>query len=242
MEVSRRLLNQRRTAPSSQRRGGAADARGAAPAPKTRAHRPVLLLAEAVARPHLDQVAAALGGDIGRALERLRLPAHILDRQGRFRWQNDASVALIGERRGEAFLAALAPEARQTTLIELTKTVLGTEHATDYRTVVLLRGGGRLPVTVHSVAIHGEGVAVGVFAILTVPPEPPLPERESPLTPRQHEILAALAEGRSTAQIAEALSLSRETVRNHVRGLLQALRVHSRLEAVAEGRRRGLIP
>jgi DNA-binding CsgD family transcriptional regulator len=42
--------------------------------------------------------------------------------------------------------------------------------------------------------------------------------------------------------MAESFNLSRETVRNHLRGLFRALQVHSRLEAVAEGRRRGLIP
>ncbi len=241
MEVSRRLSSHRRTSPSSQRRGGAADARGVGLAPDAHAHRPALRVSEVVARSDLDQVAAALGGDVTVALERLRLPAHILDRQGRFCWQNDASVALLGRRSGESFLDAFAPEARQTTLVEFTKKVLGTEHATDFSAVVLLRDGRRLPVAVHSVGIHRDGVTVGVFAILTPAPEPPLPEGESPLTPRQHEILVALAEGRSTAEIADALSLSRETVRNHVRGLLQALRVHSRLEAVTEGRRRGLI-
>ena len=44
------------------------------------------------------------------------------------------------------------------------------------------------------------------------------------------------------AQIAQELVISRETVRNHVRALLRAMKVHSRLEAVAEGRLRGLIP
>jgi DNA-binding CsgD family transcriptional regulator len=61
------------------------------------------------------------------------------------------------------------------------------------------------------------------------------------LTPRQFEVVRALARGASTAQLAEEFNLSRETVRNHVRGILRALRVHSRLAAVAEARRRGLI-
>ena len=50
-----------------------------------------------------------------------------------------------------------------------------------------------------------------------------------------------LAAGASTAQIQETLHLSRETVRNHIRNLLRALGAHSRLEAVAVARRRGLI-
>jgi DNA-binding CsgD family transcriptional regulator len=42
-------------------------------------------------------------------------------------------------------------------------------------------------------------------------------------------------------QIADALGISRETVRNHVRGILRTLGVHSRLEAVVEAHRRGLL-
>ena len=50
---------------------------------------------------------------------------------------------------------------------------------------------------------------------------------------RQTEVLRLLEQGRSTDEIAGELHLSRDTVRNHVRRLLQSLGVHSRLEAVA---------
>jgi two-component system NarL family response regulator len=61
----------------------------------------------------------------------------------------------------------------------------------------------------------------------------PLPPH---LTPRQTEVLRLLKRGRSTEQIAQELQLSTETVRNHVRHLLRALGVHTRLEAVAVAR------
>ncbi len=61
------------------------------------------------------------------------------------------------------------------------------------------------------------------------------------LTPRQIEVLSALARGATTKQIAESLDISIMTVRNHVRALLRALGVHSRLEAVVAARRRGLV-
>ena len=57
------------------------------------------------------------------------------------------------------------------------------------------------------------------------------------LTPRQAEVLRLLEQGRSTKQIAQELHLSTETVKNHVRHLLRALGVNSRLEAVAAVRR-----
>jgi DNA-binding NarL/FixJ family response regulator len=61
----------------------------------------------------------------------------------------------------------------------------------------------------------------------------PLPPH---LTPRQTEVLRLLKRGSSTEQIAQELQLSTETVRNHVRHLLRALGVHTRLEAVAVAR------
>ena len=61
------------------------------------------------------------------------------------------------------------------------------------------------------------------------------------LTVRQNEALALLAEGLGTAAIAERLGVAEETARNHIRGLLGALGVHSRLEAVVEGQRLGLV-
>jgi len=61
------------------------------------------------------------------------------------------------------------------------------------------------------------------------------------LTPRQRQILAQLARGHSTEQIAASLGVAPHTVRNHIRRLLYALGVHSRLEAVALAVREGLV-
>lgn len=77
---------------------------------------------------------------------------------------------------------------------------------------------------------------IGVFGQVSDVLEEPHPHPELHLTPRQAEILRLLELGRSTAQIADELHLSRETVRNHVRHLLQAVGVSSRLEAVAVAR------
>lgn len=61
------------------------------------------------------------------------------------------------------------------------------------------------------------------------------------LTCRELDILQRLAAGGSTSQIASALALSPNTVRNHVSHLSRKLGAHSRLEAVSIGVRRGLI-
>jgi DNA-binding NarL/FixJ family response regulator len=64
---------------------------------------------------------------------------------------------------------------------------------------------------------------------------------EEPLSPRQREVLALLAEGLGPGAIARRLGLSLATVRNHVSAVLHRLGCHSQLEAVATARRRGLI-
>jgi len=53
------------------------------------------------------------------------------------------------------------------------------------------------------------------------------------LTPREREILTLLAKGNGTRDIAELLSISINTVRNHIQHILEKLQVHTRLEAVA---------
>jgi DNA-binding CsgD family transcriptional regulator len=62
-----------------------------------------------------------------------------------------------------------------------------------------------------------------------------------PLTPREREILGALAEGMSGAQIAEHLVLSPETVRTHVRNAMSKLGASTRSQAVALALQHGQI-
>lgn len=64
---------------------------------------------------------------------------------------------------------------------------------------------------------------------------------ESPLTPRQREILGLIAVGMRAREIAARLVLSETTVRNHIRAILLQLGVHSQLEAVARARSLALV-
>lgn len=62
---------------------------------------------------------------------------------------------------------------------------------------------------------------------------------ESPihgLTNQERRVLTLIARGMDTAAVAEALSLSKSTVRNHTQHILKKLGCHSRLEAVAMAR------
>jgi DNA-binding CsgD family transcriptional regulator len=62
-----------------------------------------------------------------------------------------------------------------------------------------------------------------------------------PLTRREREILGALAEGLSGAQIAEQLVLSPETIRTHVRNAMSKLGASTRSQAVALALQQGQI-
>ena len=94
---------------------------------------------------------------------------------------------------------------------------------------------------VSSVCLFEGHRVIGVFGQLADISEQVDPAPHPHLTPRQAEVLRLLEHGRSTEQIAEHLHLSIETVRNHVRAILRALHVHSRLEAVAVARREHLV-
>lgn len=61
------------------------------------------------------------------------------------------------------------------------------------------------------------------------------------LTARELEVLGLMADGRSNQAIADDLGLARDTVRNHVANILTKLDAHSKLEAVANAVRRGLV-
>jgi NarL family two-component system response regulator LiaR len=61
------------------------------------------------------------------------------------------------------------------------------------------------------------------------------------LTPREKEVLELLARGLDNSEIAEALHLSRHTVKNHVSSILIKLQVENRLQAAVRAVRAGLV-
>jgi DNA-binding CsgD family transcriptional regulator len=64
---------------------------------------------------------------------------------------------------------------------------------------------------------------------------------DQPLSPRQREVLALLADGVQARDIGVRLGLSEATVRNHIRGVLRRLGCHSQLQAVARARELHLV-
>lgn len=72
-------------------------------------------------------------------------------------------------------------------------------------------------------------------------PAPATGSSAAVLTPREAEILALVAEGRSNGEIGEQLFISTKTVSAHVCNILAKLDAASRTEAAAVARRRGLL-
>jgi DNA-binding NarL/FixJ family response regulator len=63
----------------------------------------------------------------------------------------------------------------------------------------------------------------------------------SPLTPRETEILAYIAKGYLNKQIASMLSISEQTIKNHVTSILRKLDANARTQAVITAVKMGLI-
>jgi PAS domain S-box-containing protein len=179
-----------------------------------------------------------VGGDPQGALENVNIPSYAIDATGVIRWVNPACLLLIGDVRGRHFTSVVAPEDRNRARDVFASKLLGTAKVTDSEAVLLKSDGTRVALEISSVPLSSGGHVVGVFGLLVQrldePPRDPHPN----LTPRQLEVLGLLEQGCSTKQIALELHLSPETVRNHVRHILRALGVNSRLEAVAVARHR----
>ena len=178
----------------------------------------------------------ALGGELEEAIERVRVPAYVIDRDGIIRWLNPAAQEIVGDVRGRPFTSIVAPEDTHTRELFDAK-IAGATQVTDSEVVLLGAGGDRLHCEFSSVALTSDGDrVVGVFGQIIGPglaaasdtPAPPDPR----LTPRQQEVLQLLELGHSNEQIAEKLHLKVATVREHIRHILDALDADSRLEVL----------
>ena len=184
---------------------------------------------EAVARAH-----GAVGGSVGEAMELRRLL----------------------ERRAIDLVLADGLEAEE--LGALTANHRGT------RFILFAEGGNALDLTMAGAAavlpLDADGVLIGATMTLTASglrllPEialdrlrtlaggdAPASEDEIPaLTPREREVLAAMADGASNKVIARRLDISFHTAKFHVASILAKLDADTRTEALARAARMGLV-
>jgi PAS domain S-box-containing protein len=178
----------------------------------------------------------AIDADVVRALETVNVPAYVIDAHGIIRWVNPAGTRIVGDVTGRQFTSVCAPEETRRAREVFASKIAGTAEVTDAEVVLVQEDGERIGVEVSSVPLYSGDRIIGVFGQLVHVDEEPDRPLHPHLTPRQAEVLRLLERGQSTQQIARELHLSLETVRNHIRHLLRALGVHSRLEAVALAR------
>jgi DNA-binding CsgD family transcriptional regulator len=184
----------------------------------------------------------ALSAGIVPALEAVRVPAYIVDCHRRIRWQNAASIELVGDLRGQLDGSVLGPEDLGRAREAFARKQAGASH-TEVEVSVVRPDGTRLRIAVSSVPLkNADGAVIGSFGLVQAVGEvEPSFEHAPRLSPRESQTLALLAAGSSTGQMAQQMGISKETVRNHVKGVLRSLGARSRVEAVAKGRQVGLI-
>ena len=175
----------------------------------------------------------SIGGDVEEALEEINVPSYVIDPAGVIRWLNPAALRLVGDVRGRQFTSIVSPEETRRSREVFARNIAHPGEAHDSQVVVLSANGERVGIELSSVTLVEGHRVVGVFGQVSDVNKQPPRSTHPHLTPRQTEVLRLLEHGRSTHDIARELHLSVETVRNHVRHILRALGVHSRLEAVA---------
>ena len=175
----------------------------------------------------------SIGGDVEGALEYVSVPSYCVDPTGVIRWINPAAERLVGDVRGRQITSVVAPEETRRAREIFAKNIAGAQRVNDAEVMLIDIHGNRVSVEISSVRLMRGDRVVGIFGqvadVEEVEDHPVHPH----LTPRQSEVLRLLMRGHSTDQIAQELHLSVETVKNHVRYLLRALGVNTRLEAVA---------
>ena len=86
-------------------------------------------------------------------MEDLAAPASVIDRDGRFRWVNQAFVELFGDLRGRPFVDNVAPEHKQVSRTNFARKMVG-KTTTIFDLTVLDRAGERLTLRISSAPLR----------------------------------------------------------------------------------------
>jgi PAS domain S-box-containing protein len=181
-------------------------------------------------------------------VDSLVVPASLHDVEGRFVHVNEAAERASGKSNaqwlGRHFTDPLPPGARKK-VAALFRRAVERGEPTDFETVFVDATGNLRGVRAQHLPLRRDDTIVGVLILAfagALPPSLPTGVEPQPrLTPRQREVLELVAAGLSTSEIAKKLTLSTETVRNHLRSVFRELHVHNRPEAIAAARRLGLL-
>ena len=180
------------------------------------------------------------------AVEALAVPASLHDPEGRFVYMNVGAERVSGRLNAQTVglhvTDLLPPEARDHVGAQFRRAVAEGEPS-DFATKFVDAQGNEGYTRAQHLPLLEDGRVIAVLVLAWQALAPPTREatQHGQLTPRQLEVLALLAAGRSTLEIARELDLAHPTVRNHVRDLLAQLDAHTRVEAVAKAQSAGLL-
>lgn len=181
-------------------------------------------------------------------VDSLVVPASLHDVSGRFVHMNGAAERASGksntEMLGHGLTELLPPEARESVEAQFRRAVeLG--EPTDFETAFVDASGHLRGVRAQHLPLRDGDTIVGVlilaFDVRRRSPDLVRLKPDPRLTPRQRQVLELIASGLSTAEVARELTLSIETVRNHLRNASKEMRAHTRIEAIATAQRLGLL-
>ena len=179
-------------------------------------------------------------------VDSLVVPASLHDLNGRFVHMNAAAERASGksnaEMLGRDITYLLPDEVHEIVLAHFRRSVERGEP-NDFETAFIDASGQLRGVRAQHLPLREGDTIVGVLILaFDVRRQPSELVRVRPrLTPRQRQILELIASGLSTAEVARELTLSTETVRNHLRNASTELRAHTRVEAIATAQRLGLL-
>jgi PAS domain S-box-containing protein len=163
----------------------------------------------------------------------------LLDKQRRIVEVNDATVSLFGRDRasliGASIDALIDPEGRPAAASEWQEFLKSGENS-GRRTLIRADGSQvQIEFAARLECIAGRRLAA--FVAMVEPEPSPMPAAEGagelPLTSREREVITLIALGQETAQIAEKLHISPDTVRTHVRNAMSKLGARTRAQLVA---------
>jgi PAS domain S-box-containing protein len=181
-------------------------------------------------------------------LDSLMVPASLHDVRGRFVHMNASAEQASGRSNAQLVgrrLTELLPQEAHENVESQFRRAVERGEPTDFETVFVDTSGQLRGVRAQQLPLRDGDSIVGAlilaFDVRRPPSEPVRVLPEPRLTPRQREILNLIASGLSTSEVARELTLSPETVRNHVRNAFRELHAHTRVEAIAAAQRLGLL-
>jgi hypothetical protein len=101
----------------------------------------------------------AIGGDVEGALERVNVPAYVIDASGVIRWLHAAALGIVGDVRGRQFTTVVAPEDRRLSRELFAQKVAGTVPVTDAELVLV---DAHVRAVLRALGVHSRLEAVAL--------------------------------------------------------------------------------